>query len=113
MVNAPLFQLPAHDPGQRIHFRFSQVRHLKAGGVQLISGAHGADDGHTGLFCLDHQRDLPRNGINGIHDVIILGEIELIYCVHHIIVLVKGKIRRRFRQKEAVVLGDLGRRIDV
>ena len=97
-MNAPLFQLPAHDPGQRIHFRFSQVRHLKAGGVQLIPGAHGADDGHAGGVAMGHQRQLGAHGV---------------YCVHHIIVLVKGKIRRRFRQKEAVVLGDLGRRIDV
>ena len=78
MLDAALTALGAHNLGQRADGGLVDVRHLKAGGVHLVAGTHGADDGHTGLFCLDHQRDLPRNGINGIHDVIILGEIELI-----------------------------------
>ena len=78
MLDLPLAALGAHDLGQRADGSFVDIRHLKAGGVHLVACAHGTDDGRARLLGLDHQRNLAGDGVDGIHHVVVLGEIELV-----------------------------------
>lgn len=43
--DAPVPQLPAHDPGQGADRGPGNVRYLQKAGVQLVAGAQGGDDG--------------------------------------------------------------------
>ena len=44
---------------------------------QLVAGAHGAEDGGADLFALLDDGQLCADGIDGVKDVIVLGEIEI------------------------------------
>ena len=98
VLDAALATLGAHDLGQRADRGLVDIRHLKAGGVHLIARAHGADDGYACLFGLDDEGDLARHRVDGVHDVIVLGEIELIL---------------RLRGEEGLVGGDPDVGVDV
>ncbi len=55
---------------------FVDVRDLKPRGVELVAGAHGADDGRACRLCLFHQRELALYGVDRVHDIIILRKIK-------------------------------------
>ena len=76
MANAPLAQLLAHDPGQRAHGCFGDIRHLKPAGVQLVAGTHAADDGRSRRPCLLHHGKLGRYRVDGVHDIVKPGKIQ-------------------------------------
>ena len=77
MLNPPLAAFAAHHPGQGADRGVVDVRHLKAGGIQLVARPHGADDGHPRLFGLHHQGQLAGDGVDGVHHIAVLGEIKL------------------------------------
>ena len=76
MGNTPLFQFLPHDPRQGAEGGLVDVRDLKSGGVQLVAGAHRADEGCTGGVGHLCQQELGGDGIDGIHHIVILGEVE-------------------------------------
>ena len=45
--------------------------------MNLVACTHAADDARTGLGCLLDQLELADYGVDRIHNVVILGEIEL------------------------------------
>ena len=70
MPDAPVPQLPAHDPGQGTHGGFGNVRHLQKGGVQLVAGAQGGDDGDTPLPRLLDQVQLAGHQVDAVGDIV-------------------------------------------
>ena len=78
VLDAALAALGAHDLGQRTDGGLVDVRDLEAGGVHLVACTHGADDGHTGLLALHDQRELAGDGVDGVHNIVELGEIEAV-----------------------------------
>ena len=69
--DAPGPQLLAHHPGQGTALGFGQVGDAELGGIQLVAGAQGGDDGDPpGQGGLD-QIQLTGDQINGVYDVII------------------------------------------
>ena len=54
------------------------IRHLEGGGVQLIAGAHGADNGGARILCRLHQHQLAGDGVDGVHHIVILGKVKLL-----------------------------------
>ena len=84
MHNSPLFQFLAHDACQRAHGGLGDVRHLKGRRVQFVAGPHGADDRGIRLCGTLCQKQLAGDGVDGIHDIVVLGEIKLIRRVRQI-----------------------------
>ena len=76
MPDASFCKLLAHDPGQWAHGGFGNIRHLKGGGVQLVAGAHAADDRRVHRHGPLHQRQLPRHSVDGIHNIVILRKVK-------------------------------------
>ena len=75
--DAALFQFPAHDGGERAGMRFGNIGDGQPLRGQLIAGAHRADDGGAGFFALLDDGQLGADGIDGVEDVIVGGEIEI------------------------------------
>ena len=97
-LHPALFELAAHDLRQRANRRLIDVRHLKHCRIQLVAGAHAADDRRSCLFRLHDQRNLCRHSIDCVHDIRIARKIELV---------------SRLRQIEALVYLHLAVRVDV
>ena len=76
MVDAPLFQLLAHDPRQRANRSFGNICHPEGSSIQLVSRAHTANDRHACLHRPLHQAQLAGDGIDGIHDIVKLRQID-------------------------------------
>ena len=72
LLHPPLFQLPPHHSRQRAYRSTVDIRHLKSRWVQLISGAHAADDRNPGLLRLQYQLYLSSDRIHRIHHIIIV-----------------------------------------
>ena len=98
MLHIALLQFSAHDAGERIDRGLIDIRDLKFRGIQLVAGAHAADDRRTGCLTGHDELDLRRHGINRIDDVIIIFEMEF---------------RTGFRQEKALVTMDDAIRVDV
>lgn len=83
---------------QRADLGLVDVRYPKSSGIQLIPGPHGADNGNVPGLGFHDQGDLRRDGIHGVYDIVIL---------------IKRKILRIFRQEECLMHRDLCIGIDV
>ena len=78
MENPPFLQLFPQDAGQRAALGLGEVRHTELGGVQLIPGPHGREDGNGAAPCGLNQIQLAGDQINGVYDVIIRQTEELV-----------------------------------
>ena len=76
MADTPLAQFLSHDPGQGTYAGFGDVRHPEGGGIQLVAGAHGADDGDARLRRLLHQGELGGDGVHRVHNIVILPQVK-------------------------------------
>ena len=81
------FELPPHDARQRTAGRLINIRHLKRGRIHLVARSHAADDRRIALLCLHHQLDFTGHGIDCVHNIVILGKIELIRRIRHVNIL--------------------------
>ena len=70
MGNAGGTQLAAHHPRQRAGIGFADIGGDQAVGVQLVAGAHAADDGHAECRGPPDQTELGGDGIDGVHDAV-------------------------------------------
>ena len=69
--DAPVSQLLAKDPGQVAALGLGDVGDDKGGGVQLVSGAQGGDDGDApGMGSLDEVQ-LTAHQVDGVHNVVV------------------------------------------
>ena len=98
VLDLALAALGTHHLGQRADRGLVDISHLKAGGVHLVTCAHGADDGGARLLAFHHQRQLAGNGVDGVHHIVVLGKIEIVL---------------RLRAKEAPVGGHLDVGVDI
>ncbi len=71
MPDPPPPQLPAHHPGQGTAPGFGQVRHLQQGGVQLVPGAQGGEDGDAPFLGLTDEIHLAGHQINAVHHAVV------------------------------------------
>ena len=78
MLHAPAAQLLAHNAGQGADGGLAEVGDLQPGGVQLVAGAQGADDGGPSGPALQDQIQLPGDSVDAVHHVVVGFEIELI-----------------------------------
>ena len=67
----------AHDLGQRAHGGLIDIRYTKSRGIQFVSGAHGADDRNFQQVRLLDDSKFPFHRVYGIHDIVVLREIDL------------------------------------
>ena len=98
MFDAPFGQFLAHNPGQRAHGSFGNIGNLESGCIQLVSGAHAADDGGSDIHSPLHQLQFSSHRIDGIYNIIIPGKIKLL---------------RRFREIEHLISADNTIRVDI
>ena len=84
MAHSSFFELPPHDARQRTAGRLINIRHLKRGRIHLVARSHAADDRRIALLCLHHQLDFTGHGIDCVHNIVILGKIELIRRIRHV-----------------------------
>ena len=75
MVNTPAPQLFTHHPGQRTALCPADICHHKSGGIQFVPGAHGADELYLQIRAPLGQIQLGRHSINGVHHIVILGQV--------------------------------------
>ena len=101
-LHSALFEFAAHDLRQRADRRLIDVRHLKHCRIQLVAGAHAADDRRSCLLRLHDQRNLCRHSIDCIHDIRIAGKIELVLCLWQIEALVHLHLAVRVDVENAV-----------
>ena len=98
LADAALAQLIAHNTRERTSRGLINIRYLQLVSVNLVARTHAADDARTGLGCLLDQLELAGYGVDRIHNVVILGEIEL---------------RSGLRRVKGFVNVDLAVRIDI
>lgn len=98
MLHLPLLQLAAHDAGELVDRGLVDVCDLEFRRIELVTGAHAADDRRAGCLTGHDELDLRRHGIDRIDDIIILLEMEF---------------RTGFRQEKALVTMDDAVRVDV
>ena len=73
-----------HNARQRIDRRFINIRNAEGSRVQFVARAHGTDNRRTRFVCLHDQFQLAGNGVNRIHDIIVLRKIKLMRGIRHI-----------------------------
>ncbi len=61
---------------QRADRGFGKIADAEPGGVQLVAGAHAADNRNPRLLSPLNQQQLSRHGVHRVHDIIIVGEIK-------------------------------------
>ena len=101
-LHPALFEPAAHNLRQRADRCLIDVRHLKHCRIQLIAGAHAADDRRSCLLRLHDQRNLCRHGIDCVHDVRIARKIELVSRLRQIEALVHLHLTVRVNVEDAV-----------
>ena len=98
MLDASLPAFRTHHPCQGTYGSLIDIRHFECGGIQFVAGTHGTDNRCACRICLFHQRQLALHCINGIHYIVILGEIKLVL---------------RLRQVEGFVCCNLAVRVNI
>lgn len=79
VLDATLFAFLSHDASKRAYACLGDIGYLKAGRVQFVSGAHTGNDLCPGFLCLLDQLQFAGYRIDGIHNIIVLGKIELVF----------------------------------
>lgn len=98
MLHIALLQFSAHDTGERVDRGLIDVRDLEFRRIELVTGAHAADDRRAGCLTGHDELDLRGDRVDRIDDVIIIFEMEF---------------RTGFRQEKALVAMDDAVRVDV
>lgn len=77
-VRDPLFfEFPAHDARERADRRFGKVGYFQPGRVELVAGAHAADDGDMKGNRPPDQSKLGGDGVDRVDDIIAAGKVEV------------------------------------
>ena len=71
MEDASRLQLPPHHPRQGADGGLVDVRDPEGGGIQLVAGAQGADDGNAQVVGMGNEAELTGDKINGVYNIII------------------------------------------
>jgi len=77
VLDAALFELPAHHARERADVRLGDIRDAEPGRVELVAGAHRADDGRAGAVRAFDQQQLRCDLVDRVGDVVVGREVEL------------------------------------
>ena len=84
MLDMRLAKLLSDYLGQWIIDGLEDIRHGESGGVKLISGSHAREQGDIHIMTTIDQIELSSDGINAVHNVIVVGKVELISVTRQI-----------------------------
>jgi hypothetical protein len=78
VMDAALFQFLTHDPCKGADAGLGKVGDFEGGGIKLVSGAHGADDGNVPRGGLLNEVKLGAYCVDAVYDVIKSRKIKFI-----------------------------------
>ena len=85
--DAPFFEFPAHDLRQGIDAGLIDVGYFKARRVQLVAGAHAADNRNLPFLRFFSQAQFAAHRIDGVYNIIIMTGKETVCHIGHIKIL--------------------------